>query len=252
MRSTRARTRCTRPRSTRLICPSSPGPATINYFNAFWGPYGDGGGDVCTPGVLRPGGSVSEPQSAPDPDLGPDRLLPDPGPAQHGPPGRGDEPGLHRRGRRRQRLRHHHRPPDHGHDPHGLDHRRHLQHDDGLGVRIKADRLQRLPADLQVRRSMACPSTGSSSPSAAPAGPGPTTSPTPAWPAPRDGKTASAAARAWSTARATTRSTRSTPAERTALFVDGSVHFIKDVASVPLIAALVTRAGGEIISADQY
>ena len=37
-----------------------------------------------------------------------------------------------------------------------------------------------------------------------------------------------------------------------ALFVDGSVHFLKDVASVPLIAALVTRAGGEIISADQY
>ncbi len=37
-----------------------------------------------------------------------------------------------------------------------------------------------------------------------------------------------------------------------ALFVDGSVHFFKDVASVQLIAALVTRAGGEIISADQY
>ncbi len=37
-----------------------------------------------------------------------------------------------------------------------------------------------------------------------------------------------------------------------ALFVDGSVHFLKDVASVQLIAALVTRAGGEIISADQY
>ena len=36
------------------------------------------------------------------------------------------------------------------------------------------------------------------------------------------------------------------------LFVDGSVHFIKDIASVQLIAALVTRAGGEIISADQY
>ncbi len=36
-----------------FICPSSPGPATINYFNAFWGPYGDGGGDVCTPGCSR-------------------------------------------------------------------------------------------------------------------------------------------------------------------------------------------------------
>jgi prepilin-type processing-associated H-X9-DG protein len=36
------------------------------------------------------------------------------------------------------------------------------------------------------------------------------------------------------------------------LFVDGSVHFIKDSATVQLIAALVTRAAGEIISADQY
>ncbi len=42
------------------------------------------------------------------------------------------------------------------------------------------------------------------------------------------------------------------PGGANALFVDGSVHFIKDVASVPLIAALVTRAGGEIVSADQY
>ena len=41
-----------------LLCPSSPGPATINYFNAFWGPYGDGGGDVCTPGAPAPPGNV--------------------------------------------------------------------------------------------------------------------------------------------------------------------------------------------------
>ncbi len=33
-----------------FLCPSSPGPPTINYFNTFWGPYGDGGGDTCTPG----------------------------------------------------------------------------------------------------------------------------------------------------------------------------------------------------------
>ncbi len=41
-----------------FLCPSSPGPATINYYNAFWGPYGDGGGDVCTPGAPAPTGSV--------------------------------------------------------------------------------------------------------------------------------------------------------------------------------------------------
>ena len=37
-----------------FLCPSSPGPSTINYYNANWGPYGNGGGDTCTPGV--PGG----------------------------------------------------------------------------------------------------------------------------------------------------------------------------------------------------
>jgi prepilin-type N-terminal cleavage/methylation domain-containing protein/prepilin-type processing-associated H-X9-DG protein len=42
------------------------------------------------------------------------------------------------------------------------------------------------------------------------------------------------------------------PGGANALFADGSVHFLKDVASVPLIASLVTRAGGEILSADQY
>ena len=42
-----------------FICPSSPGPATINYFNAFWGPYGDGGGDTCTPGAPAPIGGVT-------------------------------------------------------------------------------------------------------------------------------------------------------------------------------------------------
>ncbi len=37
-----------------FLCPSSGGPPTINYFNANWGPYGNGGGDTCTPG--SPGG----------------------------------------------------------------------------------------------------------------------------------------------------------------------------------------------------
>ena len=39
---------------TAFLCPSSPGPPTINYYNTFWGPYGDGGGDVCTPGAVSP------------------------------------------------------------------------------------------------------------------------------------------------------------------------------------------------------
>jgi prepilin-type processing-associated H-X9-DG protein len=35
-------------------------------------------------------------------------------------------------------------------------------------------------------------------------------------------------------------------------FLDGSVKFIKDSVSLTTWAALATKAGGEIISADQY
>jgi prepilin-type N-terminal cleavage/methylation domain-containing protein/prepilin-type processing-associated H-X9-DG protein len=42
-----------------FLCPSSPGPATINYYNANWGPYGNGGGDTCTPGGVSGGSGAS-------------------------------------------------------------------------------------------------------------------------------------------------------------------------------------------------
>jgi prepilin-type N-terminal cleavage/methylation domain-containing protein/prepilin-type processing-associated H-X9-DG protein len=42
------------------------------------------------------------------------------------------------------------------------------------------------------------------------------------------------------------------PGGANALFADGSVHFLKDTSSVQLIATLVTRAGGEILSSDDY
>jgi prepilin-type N-terminal cleavage/methylation domain-containing protein/prepilin-type processing-associated H-X9-DG protein len=32
------------------LCPSNPTPATLDYYNACWGPYGDGGGAACFPG----------------------------------------------------------------------------------------------------------------------------------------------------------------------------------------------------------
>ncbi|QVL31671.1 DUF1559 domain-containing protein [Telmatocola sphagniphila] len=32
------------------LCPSNPTPSTLDYYNAFWGPYGDGGGATCFPG----------------------------------------------------------------------------------------------------------------------------------------------------------------------------------------------------------
>jgi prepilin-type N-terminal cleavage/methylation domain-containing protein/prepilin-type processing-associated H-X9-DG protein len=32
------------------LCPSDPTPATLNYYNTCWGPYGNGGGATCFPG----------------------------------------------------------------------------------------------------------------------------------------------------------------------------------------------------------
>ena len=32
------------------LCPSDPNPATLDYYNACWGPYGNGGGATCFPG----------------------------------------------------------------------------------------------------------------------------------------------------------------------------------------------------------
>jgi prepilin-type N-terminal cleavage/methylation domain-containing protein/prepilin-type processing-associated H-X9-DG protein len=32
------------------LCPSDPTPPTLSYYNACWGPYGDGGGAACFPG----------------------------------------------------------------------------------------------------------------------------------------------------------------------------------------------------------
>jgi len=35
-------------------------------------------------------------------------------------------------------------------------------------------------------------------------------------------------------------------------FVDGSVHFLKESIDPHIVVSLITRAGGEIVSADQY
>jgi prepilin-type N-terminal cleavage/methylation domain-containing protein/prepilin-type processing-associated H-X9-DG protein len=42
------------------------------------------------------------------------------------------------------------------------------------------------------------------------------------------------------------------PGGANAVFADGSVHFLKADVSIRLLAALVTRAGGEVVSADDY
>jgi prepilin-type N-terminal cleavage/methylation domain-containing protein/prepilin-type processing-associated H-X9-DG protein len=33
-----------------FLCPSTPSAPTVNYYNCCWGPYGNGGGDACFPG----------------------------------------------------------------------------------------------------------------------------------------------------------------------------------------------------------
>ncbi|QJW99421.1 DUF1559 domain-containing protein [Frigoriglobus tundricola] len=37
------------------LCPSDPTPPTLDYYNACWGPYGDGGGAFCFPGGSNSG-----------------------------------------------------------------------------------------------------------------------------------------------------------------------------------------------------
>ena len=236
---------------TALLCPSSPGPATINYFNAFWGPYGDGGGDTCTPGASGSDRQCHEPQSAPDPDLGTDRLLPDPRLAQHGPPGRGHGPAYIA-------------AVGEGKDsgtitgPQITGTIRMASITDGTSNTMMVSECGSKPIGYNGFRQIyksevdGLPVDGIIEPVSSGGG---------AW---ADNFTYSSLAGAQGRQngiRGGTCMVNCTsnneiysfhPGGANCLFVDGSVHFIKDIASVQLIAALVTRAGGEIISADQY
>src|SRR5262249_36416035 len=42
-----------------FLCPSTPPPPTVNYYNCCWGPYGNGGGDACFPGAAGGNPSVT-------------------------------------------------------------------------------------------------------------------------------------------------------------------------------------------------
>ena len=42
------------------------------------------------------------------------------------------------------------------------------------------------------------------------------------------------------------------PSGANALFVDGSVHFLKAGIDIRILASLVTRAGGEVVSGSDY
>jgi prepilin-type N-terminal cleavage/methylation domain-containing protein/prepilin-type processing-associated H-X9-DG protein len=234
-----------------FLCPSSPGPATLNYYNAFWGPYGDGGGDVCTPGAPNPGGSVQNLNPPPVQIWGRTDYFPIPGlhntalqaagmsPAYIAAVGEGKDSGTIT-------------------GPQITGTIRMASITDGTSNTIMVSECGSKPIGYngfrQIYRSEVngLPVDGVIEPVSSGGG---------AW---ADHFTYSSLAGAQGRQngiRGGTCMVNCTsnneiyafhPGGANALFVDGSVHFIKDVASVPLIASLVTRAGGEIISADQY
>ncbi len=234
-----------------FLCPSSPGPATINYYNTFWGPYGDGGGDVCTPGAPSPGGGVSNLNPPPTQIWGRTDYFPIPGlhntallaagmsPAYIAMVGEGKDSGTIT-------------------DPLITGTIRMASITDGTSNTLYVSECGSKPIGYngfrQIYRSEVdgLPVDGVIEPVSSGGG---------AW---ADNFTYSSLAGAQGRQngiRGGTCMVNCTsnneiysfhPGGSNALFVDGSVHFIKDVASVQLVAALVTRAGGEIISSDQY
>jgi prepilin-type N-terminal cleavage/methylation domain-containing protein/prepilin-type processing-associated H-X9-DG protein len=234
-----------------LLCPSSPGPATMNYYNAFWGPYGDGGGDVCTPGAPAPTGKVQ--------NLNPPHVQIW---------GRTDYfpiPGLHNTAMQAAGMN-----PAYvtavgeGRDSGTItDHLltgkiRIASITDGTSNTLIVSECGSKPVGYNGFRKNYFSEVngllvdGVIEPVSSGGG---------AW---ADNFTYSSLAGAQGRQngiRGGTCMINCTsnneiyafhPGGANALFADGSVHFIKDNASVPLIAALVTRAGGEVISADAY
>ncbi len=234
-----------------FICPSSPGPATMNYYNAFWGPYGDGGGDVCTPGAPGPGGGVTNLNPPPMQIWGRTDYFPIPGLHNTALQAAGMSPAyiaIVGEGRDSGTIT----------DPLITGTIRLASITDGTSNTLYVSECGSKPIGYngfrQIYRSEVdgLPVNGVIEPVSSGGG---------AW---ADHFTYSSLAGAQGRQngiRGGTCMVNCTsnneiyafhPGGANALFVDGSVHFIKDVASVQLVAALVTRAGGEIISSDQY
>jgi prepilin-type N-terminal cleavage/methylation domain-containing protein/prepilin-type processing-associated H-X9-DG protein len=234
-----------------LLCPSSPGPATINYFNTFWGPYGDGGGDVCTPGAPAPSGNVQNLNPPPTQIWGRTDYFP--------------IPGLHNTALQAAGMSSNYiAQVGEGKDsgtitgPQITGTIRLASVTDGTSNTMMVSECGSKPIGYNGFRQIynsevdGLPVDGVIEPVSSGGG---------AW---ADQFTYSSLAGAQGRQngiRGGTCMVNCTsnneiyafhPGGANCLFVDGSVHFIKDIASVPLVAALVTRAGGEILSADQY
>jgi prepilin-type N-terminal cleavage/methylation domain-containing protein/prepilin-type processing-associated H-X9-DG protein len=234
-----------------FICPSSPGPATMNYYNAFWGPYGDGGGDVCTPGAPTPAGSVSNLNPPPTQIWGRTDYFP--------------IPGLHNTclqaaGMPASYIASVGDSTDSGTITGWLitNKIRMASITDGTSNTMIAAEDSGRPAGYNGFRQIYfyAPDNllvdGVIEPVSAGGG---------AWADNFSYSRLAGAQGRQNGLRGGTCMVNCTsddeifsfhPGGANALFADGSVHFLKDSSSVQLIAAMVTRAGGEIISADQY
>ncbi len=235
-----------------FLCPSSPGPAAINYYNAFWGPYGDGGGDVCTPGAPGSGnGGVSNLNPPPVQIWGRTDYFPIPGlhntallaagmsPSYIALVGEGKDSGVITDVLITGKIKM-------------------ASITDGTSNTMIVSECGSKPIGYNGFRQIyfsevdGLPVDGVIEPVSSAGG---------AW---ADNFTYSSLAGAQGrqngirgglcmvNCTSNNEIYSFHPGGANALFADGSVHFLKDVASVPFIAALVTRAGGEIISADQY
>ena len=233
-----------------FLCPSSPGPPTINYYNAFWGPYGDGGGDVCTPGAPAPPSAVANLNPPPVQTWGRTDYFPIPGlhntalqaagmPASYiAVVGEGKDSGTITGQQITGKIRmasitdgtsNTMMVSECGSKPIGYN-----------GFRqIYMSEVDGLPVDGVIEPVSGGGCLGRQLHLLQPGR--------------RPGRT--------NGIRGGTCMVNCTSNNEiysfhvggaNALFVDGSVHFLKDVASVQVIASLVTRAGGEILSADQY
>ncbi len=234
-----------------FLCPSSPGPATINYYNAFWGPYGDGGGDTCTPGAPAPIGGVTNLNPPPTQIWGRTDYFP--------------IPGLHNTallaaGMSATYIATVGEGKDSGTitNPLITGKIRIAAITDGTSNTMMVSECGSKPIGYNGFRQIylsevnGLPVDGVIEPVSSAGG---------AW---ADNFTYSSLAGAQGRltgVRGGTCMVNCTsnneiyafhPGGANGLFADGSVHFLKDVSTVPFVAALVTRAGAEMISGDQY
>ncbi len=244
-----------------FLCPSSPGPATINYYNANWGPYGNGGGDVCTPGsVGGGGGSVSNLNPPPTQIWGRTDYFPIPGISQVPLLAAGMSPAYAAAVGNPITVTASTPAVNSGTiaDPAIAGQIRLASILDGTSNTLIVSECGSKPIGYNGKRQMYKSEVngllvdGIIEPVSSGGG---------AW---ADQFTYSVVAGAQGREngiRGGTCMINCTsnneiysfhPGGANALFADGSVHFLKDSLSVQIVAALITRAGGEIVSADSY